>query len=172
MALCNAYTCRLLLNVALATGTNTFEEMAEAVGGRVFKVVAQAANITLLLGNLTGDLCLLADLGSKSLTVTLGRRAPQLLTREHGRGIMLCLTLGVIAPLSLSKGMRGLEYVSSGGLVILAVLFAVLTSDAIASGFAGVGSHRVPLFGLPQDKGSVSEAFALLGARDRARRDA
>lgn len=57
-------------------------------------------------GNLTGDFCLLADLGSKSLTASLGDAAPWILVSNHGRGIMLLLVLGVIFPLrsaSLNK---------------------------------------------------------------------
>jgi Transmembrane amino acid transporter protein len=165
VGLCNTYTCHLLLSAALATRTSTFEEMCEAVGGRSFKVFAQLSNVILLAGNLTGDMCLLADLGFKSLTATLGEQAPQLLTSHKGRGIMLLLTAVVIIPVSMCKGMRGLELVSSGGLVILATLFAVLTFDAVTGGFQGITSGQVPMWWLPSQSSSVSEAFALLGAQ-------
>jgi Transmembrane amino acid transporter protein len=163
VALCNTYTCHLLLSAALATRTSTFEELCEAVGGRYFKVFAQLSNVVLLTGNLTGDICLLADLGFKSLTGTLGDRAPLVLTRHHGRGIMLVLTASVIVPVSLCRGMRAMEHVSSGGLFILAALLAVLTGDAIVGGFRGVTSGEVPIWWLPADSSSVPEAFALLG---------
>lgn len=56
----------------------------------------------LCTGNLTGDFSLLADLGSKSLTASLGDDAPWILVSNHGRGIMLLLVLGVIFPLRSS----------------------------------------------------------------------
>ena len=163
VSLCNTYTCQLLLAAASATRTRTFEELCHAVGGRAFMRLAQAANIVLLAGNLTGDLCLLADLGSKCLVASLGTHAPALLTLNHGRGVMLLLTAAVIVPLSLLRSMHALEHASSAGVLVLLALCAVLTADAAGSGFAGVASGEVPLWTLNWRSGHVAEAFALLG---------
>ena len=163
VALCNTYTCRLLLNAALATGTTSFEGLAAAVGGRAFTAFAQASNIILLVGNITGDFCLLADLGSKSLTTALRDSTPQWLVAHHGRGIMVLLTVLVIFPLSLSRGLQALEQVATAGVGVILLLFAVLTADAVHNGFEGVHSGEVPLWTLQWHSGHIAEAFALIG---------
>ena len=124
---------------------------------------AQASNIILLTGNLAGDFCLLADLGSKLLLSSLGSRTPDVLTAHHGRGIMLLLATVVIFPLSLSRGMRALEAASSCGMAVLALLFIVLTADAAETGFHGVTSGEVPLWSLNVRSAHIGEAFALIG---------
>ena len=200
VAVCNTYTCQLLLNAALATDTSSFEELAYAIGGVPFMVFAQASNIILLIGvvsictaalpwqltcafsvtlcsctvahegkrasfagNITGDLCLLADLGTKSLRHAWGDAAPAILTDHHGRGAMLLLTVAVIFPLSLSRGLRALEHASTAGLGVLLLLFAVLTADAVGSGFRGITSGDVPLWSVNWHSSHIAEAFSLIG---------
>jgi amino acid permease len=119
VALCNTYTCQLLLNACAATGATTFEELACNVGGPRFMNLLQAANIVLLAGNLTGDVALLSDLGSKLLKASLESDAPEVLTAHHGRGIMLLLVATVILPLSCLRQMRALEHSSSAGVLVL-----------------------------------------------------
>jgi solute carrier family 38 (sodium-coupled neutral amino acid transporter), member 11 len=163
VALCNAYTCRILLKAAHATNTSTFEELAEAVGGTNFMRFAQLSNIVLLLGNLTGDTCLLADLGSKSLVASLGSHTPKILVSNHGRGIMLLLVVAVIFPLSLFRRMTALEHVSTAGNVVVVMLFGVLTYDAFSNDFRGITSREVPLWDFNLESAHVAEAFALIG---------
>jgi solute carrier family 38 (sodium-coupled neutral amino acid transporter), member 11 len=76
---------------------------------------------------------------------------------------MLLLVMLVIFPLSLFRGMRALEHVSSAGMAILTLLFAVLTVDAAMGGFRGVTSGDVPLWAFNARSGHVADAFALLG---------
>eukprot|EP00892_Ulva_mutabilis_P000015 jgi/Ulvmu1/10013/UM059_0062.1 len=164
VALCNTYTCQLFLSAAGATRTSTFEELAAAVGGKPLMRLAQLSNIILLFGNLTGDFCLLADLGSQSLKSSLGHDAPWILVSNHGRGTMLLLVAGVIFPLSLFRGMRALESVSTAGMSVILLLFGVLTYNAFASGFHGIASGEVPLWSLGGASGAdIANAFALLG---------
>lgn len=164
MAICNTYTCQLLLNAALATSTSSFEELAFAIGGHPFMIFAQVSNIILLIGNTTGDLCLLADLGSKSLASAFDPDAiPAWLTAHHGRGVMVLLTATVIFPLSLSRGMRALEHASTAGTSVVLLLFAVLTADAFGNGFRGITSGEVPLWSVNMRSGHVGEAFSLIG---------
>jgi solute carrier family 38 (sodium-coupled neutral amino acid transporter), member 11 len=163
VALCNAYTCQLLLSACLATKTTTFEELAAAVGGRHFMHLLQVANIVLLAGNLTGDISLLSDLGSKVLLTSLGSDAPALLTANHGRGVMLLLVVTVILPLSCLRQMRALELASSAGVVVLLALCGILTADAVSVRFAGITSGEVPVWTLKWFSGDAAQAFALLG---------
>lgn len=163
VALANAYTCYLLLQAANATGTSTFEELCGAIAGKPFMRFAQFSNVVLLVGNLTGDMCLLADLGSKSLISSFGDDAPDVLVSNNGRGIMLLLVLTVIFPLSLFKGMRALEHVASAGNVIVVILCGVLTYDAFSNNFYGVTSGEVPLWRVSAKSENIAEAFALIG---------
>jgi Transmembrane amino acid transporter protein len=158
VAVCNTYTCQLLLNAALATHTSSFEELAYAIGGTPFQAFAQASNIILLVGNITGDLCLLADLGSKLLARTWGAGAPALLVAHHGRGVMVALTAAVIFPLSLSRSLHALENAAKAGLFVILALFVVLTADAVSYGFEGVTSGEVPLCTLNWHSGHIAEA--------------
>ena len=60
--------------------------------------------------------------------------------------------------------MRALETVSTIGMSVILALFAVLTYDAVASGFRGVTSGEVPLWSLSGASGAaVADAFALIG---------
>ena len=163
VALANTYTCYLLLQAANVTGTSTFEELSEAIGGTPFMRFAQVSNVVLLVGNLTGDMCLLADLGAKLLISSLGEHSPSVLVGNHGRGIMLLLVLTVIFPLSLFRGMRALEHVATAGNVIVVVLCGVLTYDAFSNNFYGITSGEVPVWRMSANSGSIAEAFALIG---------
>lgn len=124
---------------------------------------AQVSNVVLLLGNLTGDMCLLADLGAKLLISSLGDDSPQILVGHNGRGIMLFLVLTVIFPLSLFRGMRALEHVATAGNVIVVILCGVLTFDAFSNNFYGITSGQVPLWRMTASSDSIAEAFALIG---------
>lgn len=78
---------------------------------------------------------------------------------------MVLLTVGIVFPLSLLRGMRALEYVSSGGVVLLIALMAVIGYDAVASGFHGITSGEVPLWTLDLSNPRLPESFALIGFR-------
>jgi solute carrier family 38 (sodium-coupled neutral amino acid transporter), member 11 len=163
VALSNTYTCYLLLQAAVATETSTFEDLSHAIGGEPFKRFAQVSNVVLLVGNLTGDMCLLADLGKKSLIKSLGDSTPSFLVSNNGQGIMLLLVLTVIFPLSLFRGMRALEHVASAGNVVVLILCGVLTYDAFANNFYGITSGEVPLWTISAKSENIAEAFALIG---------
>lgn len=124
---------------------------------------AQVSNVVLLVGNLTGDMCLLADLGSKSLISFLGDDTPSVLVSNNGRGIMLLLVVSVIFPLSLFRGMRALEHVATAGNVIVVILCGVLTYDAFSNNFYGITSGEVPLWRMSAESENIAEAFALIG---------
>ena len=106
-------------------------------------------------------MCLLADLGSKSLLNILGPdSAPAFLVSHEGRGIMIILAVTVIFPLSMLRGMRALEYVSSAGIGLLIVLSGIITRDAFASGFAGITSGEVPLWTVDLTNAHIPEVSA------------
>lgn len=101
----NSYTGTLLLRAAAHLQEVSYEGVAEAVGGRAWKVTAQVALVVLLWGTLCGDFALLADTGRISLEVLLPH-APAWLSAGDGRVVMALLAVAVVFPLSCLRQLR------------------------------------------------------------------
>ncbi|CAL8462502.1 g2035 [Coccomyxa elongata] len=161
VAYSNSLTSVLLLRAAGLTGHDSYEGVAQAVGGRVWKVVTQVSLILLLFGTVIGDFALLADVGQRALR-RLTPSAPELLVGYDGRGIMVLLTLCVVLPLCLLRKMRSLETAAQAGVLIVMALAGIIVTEAAQYGFPAIRNGELPLWGI-QPNADLPEAFAVLG---------
>ncbi|KAK9906824.1 hypothetical protein WJX75_008674 [Coccomyxa subellipsoidea] len=161
VAYSNSLTSVLLLRAAGLTGHDSYEGVAQAVGGRAWKVVTQVSLILLLFGTVIGDLALLADVGQRALR-RLSPSPPALLVDHDGRGIMVVLTLCVVLPLCLLRKMRSLETAAQAGVVIVAALAGIIVTEAAQYGFPALRNGELPLWGIKLSA-DLPEAFAVLG---------
>ncbi|KAI3429787.1 hypothetical protein D9Q98_010100 [Chlorella vulgaris] len=167
VALSNAVAGTLLLRAAASLDKHTFEGLAEAVGGRSWKLATETCLVLLLYGNLTGDFCLLADMGSIAAGAVYPGGPPPWLVAGGGRLIMGVLAVLVVFPLSCLRHMRQLEKAGMAGVAFVAALAAIFVYQASAEGFPAVRSGELPLLrpavaaGVPESVGVLSFAFYL-----------
>ncbi|KAL4422426.1 hypothetical protein ABPG75_008623 [Micractinium tetrahymenae] len=163
----NALAGTLLLRAAAALDMHSFEGLAEAVGGRAWRLGTEVCLILLLFGNLCGDLCLLADMGSIAAQELFPGGPPGWLVAGGGRAMMAVLAAIVVFPLSCVRHMRELERIATGGILFVALLAGVFIYYAAATGFPAIASGELPLFrpalaaNLPEAVGVLSFAFYL-----------
>lgn len=161
-ALTNAFTARLVLEAGHATGRKSYEGVAEAVGGRRWKVVTQVALVLLLFGTIVGDFALIADVSTRAVSkLSQPGQAPFWLVAGGGRGAMTVVALAIVFPLCLLRGMRQLETVATGGVVVIVAILVVVVRAAAQAGFPAVRDGALPWFGVPEFS-KLPESFAIV----------
>jgi amino acid permease len=162
VAAANAYTGVLLLRAAAHTGRRTYEGVAEAAGGsRAWRLVAQAALISLLFGTLAGDAALLADTGALAAAGLSRGRAPGWLAAGGGRVPMALLVGLLVLPLSLAPKMRQLERAAAAGVALVALLVGVVVQRALAAGLPALASGELPAWRVARPR-ELPEAVSVL----------
>ncbi|KAK9845342.1 hypothetical protein WJX81_003878 [Elliptochloris bilobata] len=144
------------------TGCYSYEGIAEAVGGRVWKVVSQVSLLLLLFGTIIGDFALLADVGARAVR-KLTPTPPEALVGYGGRGMMVLLALCPVLPLCLLRRMRSLETAATAGVAIVLALAGIICVEALRAGLPAIASGELPLWRLQGGGSDLPESFAVLG---------
>ncbi|PRW60760.1 amino acid transporter [Chlorella sorokiniana] len=161
VALGNALAGTLLLRAAGALDKHSFESIAEAVGGRSWRVFTEVCLNLLLFGNVCGDFCLLADTGTIAVQELLPGGAPRWLTAGDGRVVMSVLCMLIVFPLSCLRRMRELEKVASTGLLFVVFVSAMIVYYSVADGLPAIRSGELPIW-RPAVAANVPEAIGVL----------
>lgn len=159
---CNLVTCLLLLRVAHATGHDSYEGVALAIGGKPWKVLTQVSLVTLLLGTLCGDCALLHDVSLRTVYNLWSGPPPAWLLWGQGRIIEVAVVLLIVFPLCLLRRMRSLETAGVGGCVVVVAVVAIIIYSSWHEGFPAIRNNELPLWSLKWTP-DLPEAFAVLG---------
>lgn len=159
---CNIVTCLLLLRVAHITGHDSYEGVAEAIGGKSWKVLTQLSLVVLLLGTLCGDCALLHDVGIRTVHNLWLGPPPAWLMWGQGRVIEVLAVLLIVFPLCLLRRMRSLETVAYAGSVVVVAIVAIIMHNSWRQGFPAIHSKELPVWSMKWTP-DLPEAFAVLG---------
>lgn len=151
----NTYSCRLLIRASQKTGTRQYELLALSAGGGTLHVLAAAAMLVLMFGNMCGSV------------VILGDAAHEVLGKVWDFDSWAAATIGIssmmLLPLSLlTRQMRSLEVVAVAALPVLAVLICILVADCVSWGFPGIVSGEIPAVAPAGGLGGVLEATSII----------
>ncbi|PSC70040.1 Amino acid transporter isoform A [Micractinium conductrix] len=160
VALSNVFTCKLLLQGAVATGAADYEQLAHNVGGRWLRLWSEVWVVVLLVGTNIGAIIQMGEAFGFAVE-TQWPDAPTWLYGRSGTAAMLFFTLVIIFPLSMLPKMRKLEMVGNFGVVILFALAIIVAVKAISNGMPALSSGDFASVS-SGDLTSISETFSLL----------
>ncbi|KAK9817843.1 hypothetical protein WJX72_002950 [[Myrmecia] bisecta] len=163
VASANCHTSVLVLRAAGKTGHDSYEGVAEAVGGRRLKVLTQVSLILLLFGTIVGDFALISDVAARALDkLTYPAEPPSWLLNGDGRALMAIIAVLLVFPLCCLRRMRSLEMAAAAGVAVIAVIISMVVYTALHAGLPAIRSGELPLWGMKVTK-DLPEAFAVLG---------
>mmetsp|Transcript_4826 Transcript_4826/g.13876 ORF Transcript_4826/g.13876 Transcript_4826/m.13876 type:complete len:470 (+) Transcript_4826:249-1658(+) len=162
VAVCNTATCYWLLRASHATGHDSYEGVAEAIGGKRWKVATQVSLVVLLLGTMCGDCAVLHDAGLRTVHKLWLGSPPDWLLWSNGRVIEVMIVVLLVFPLCLLRRMRSLEAAAYAGSVVVVSIIVIIVGDCWRADFPAIRDGDLRVWDMRWTP-DLPEAFAVLG---------